>query len=548
MSLTQNVFFSPLVEFSHTKLSNKSKLGNPMLKSKTRRSGKLGVSYNGYPFFTRPRHPLESELSFETESGGGIGIDSFFQGKNIFITGGTGLLGKTLIEKLLRSTSLGNIYVLVKASDNEAALHRLLKEIMNSELFVCLREKYGSTYEEYVKSKLIPVVGNICEPNLGMDINSANKIMEEVDVIVQSAASTTFFDRYDFLLDINVNAPLRLMRFAKNCKNLKLFVHMSTAYVNGRREGIIYEKPLMMGENGRKHDEICSSLFSLDPADEMNLAMKACIASTGRDTTKELKRLGLERAAYYGWYNAYHMTKAMGEMVLNETRQDVPLLILRPSVIESCYKEPVPGWIQGNRMYDPVIISYGKGQLPAYLADPALHTDIVPVDMVANTTIAAIAKHGIMNRAGVNVYHVTTGFVNPLRFNEMFEYIYEHFNANPLVETGNVSEMKLFDQFCNLSEYLREQNSVVGAEAKVRKQNKARVAYAEQLCKMYEFLGFFKARFHCGNTRVLLEEMSEEERVVFEVDATKIDWNKYFVDIHIPGLRKHVINDTALPV
>ena len=66
---------------------------------------------------------------------------------------------------------------------------------MNSELFVCLREKYGSTYEEYVKSKLIPVVGNICEPNLGMDINSANKIMEEVDVIVQSAASTTFFDR-----------------------------------------------------------------------------------------------------------------------------------------------------------------------------------------------------------------------------------------------------------------------------------------------------------------------------------------------------------------
>ena len=111
MSLTQNVFFSPLVEFSHTKLSNKSKLGNPMLKSKTRRSGKLGVSYNGYPFFTRPRHPLESELSFETESGGGIGIDSFFQGKNIFITGGTGLLGKSTILFLFKlNRSLSNIF------------------------------------------------------------------------------------------------------------------------------------------------------------------------------------------------------------------------------------------------------------------------------------------------------------------------------------------------------------------------------------------------------------------------------------------------------
>lgn len=57
------------------------------------------------------------------------------------------------------------------------------------------------------------------------------------------------------------------------------------------------------------------------------------------------------RAAYYGWYNAYHMTKAMAEMVLNEMREDVPVLILRPSVIESCYKDPIPGWIQGNRFH-----------------------------------------------------------------------------------------------------------------------------------------------------------------------------------------------------
>lgn len=132
----------------------------------------------------------------------------------------------------------------------------------------------------------------------------------------------------------------------------------------------------MMGENGRNRgdDEMPSSLFPLDLADEMNLAMKACISSANHDENKELKRLGLERfvclqvatqtyivsnqvltiykpcrAACYGWYNAYHMTKAMGEMILNEIRQDVPVLILRPSVVESCYREPVPGWIQGNR-------------------------------------------------------------------------------------------------------------------------------------------------------------------------------------------------------
>lgn len=55
------------------------------------------------------------------------------------------------------------------------------------------------------------------------------------------------------------------------------------------------------------------------------------------------------RAKYHGWYNTYHLTKAMAEMVIHETRGDIPVLIIRPSVIESYYKEPYPGWIQGNR-------------------------------------------------------------------------------------------------------------------------------------------------------------------------------------------------------
>lgn len=103
----------------------------------------------------------------------------------------------------------------------------------------------------------------------------------------------------------------------------------------------------------------------------------------------------------------------MAEMVIQETRQHIPLLIIRPSVIESCSKEPFKGWIEGNRyetktiflkffdiysektsiisyrilicsttsrMYDPVIISYGKGQLPAYLGDPHTPVDIVSMN------------------------------------------------------------------------------------------------------------------------------------------------------------------------
>ncbi|PIN05112.1 Acyl-CoA reductase [Handroanthus impetiginosus] len=552
------------MKFSSEKYSQKIKVssfGNyEKIKLRSgKRVGKVGVSYNGYTYFTSPHHPLESELPLEVESGfginGGIGIEKFFEGKNIFITGATGLVGKALVEKLLRSTSVGKIYLLVKADNREAALDRLTKEIVNSELFKCIQEKHGNSYDEFVREKLIPVVGNICEPNLGMDTYSTHEIIKEVDVIIESAASTTLNDRYDDLLDTNVNAPQRLMRFAKTCKNLKLFVHISTAFVNGRKEGIIFEKPLVMGDDGR-NEAMSSSITSLprvDLADEIKLAMRTIMASKDSDATKDLKRLGLERAALYGWYNPYHMTKAMGEMALNEMRGGVPVLIIRPSVIESTFNEPLPGWIQGNRMYDPVIISYGKGLLPAYLADPDVHMDIVPVDMVANTTIAAIAKHGITDKPDLNVYHAATGYLNPLPFSDFFEYIYEHFSSSPLSpDLEGIKKMKLFSEFNDFSRYLRDGISELNSNAfgvngnttlqKHQKQYKARVAYAEQLCKMYEFVGFFKARFHTGNTQKLLEEMSKEEQVNFEIDARKIDWRKYFVEVHIPGLRKHVLN------
>ncbi|KAL0322792.1 UNVERIFIED_CONTAM: Fatty acyl-CoA reductase 2 [Sesamum angustifolium] len=263
-----------------------------------------------------------------------------------------------------------------------------------------------------------------------------------------------------------------------------------------------------MGENGRKEDEGFFIFFPrLDVTDEINLVMKSCIASTEYDSTKNLKRLGLERAAFYGWYTTYHMTKAMGEMVINEIRGDVPVLIIRPSVIESSYKEPSPGWIQGNRMFDPVIMSYGKGLLPAYLADPDVYMDIVPVDLVANTIIAAIAKHGIVKKPDLNVYHAATNFVNPLQYSEFFDYIYEYFNAKPATPAaGSIAKMKLFKEFSDFSKYIRDElldrNGVTNAPdlnkvtlQKLQKQYKAKVAYAEQLCKMYEFIGFFQARY-----------------------------------------------------
>ncbi|XP_047953483.1 fatty acyl-CoA reductase 2, chloroplastic-like, partial [Salvia hispanica] len=253
-------------------------------------------------------------------------------------------------------------------------------------------------------------------------------------------------------------------------------------------------------------------------------------------------------ATVFGWHNSYHMTKAMGEMALGEIRGDAPLLIIRPTVIESTYKEPFPGWIQGNRMFDPVIIAYGKGQLPGFFGDSQVIMDIIPVDMVANTTIAAIANEGNMHRPHPQprVYHVASSATNPLLYSDFFEYLFHYFNSHPLIPSQEISRIKYFDNFQDFSEYTR--NAINGDEEKMtlksQNQAKAKAAYADKLCKLYEFIGFFNARFDTWNTQKLIEAMSKEERVSFEVDARNIEWKKYFEEIHIPGLIKHILNGT----
>ena len=49
-------------------------------------------------------------------------------------------------------------------------------------------------------SKLVPVIGNVCESNLGLDEDAAEVIAKDVDIIVNSAANTTFDERLMFLM------------------------------------------------------------------------------------------------------------------------------------------------------------------------------------------------------------------------------------------------------------------------------------------------------------------------------------------------------------
>ena len=89
---------------------------------------------------------------------------------------------------------------------------------------------------------------------------------------------------------------------------------------------------------------------------------------------------------------AYAFTKALGERSLVETRNGVPVAIVRPSIIESALAEPVPGWIRGFRMAEPVIAAYARGLLKEFPGVPEGVVDVIPVDLVVAAILATAGR------------------------------------------------------------------------------------------------------------------------------------------------------------
>ncbi|PPR98525.1 hypothetical protein GOBAR_AA22138 [Gossypium barbadense] len=303
------------------------------------------------------------------------------------------------------------------------------------------------------------------------------------------------------------------------------------AYVNGQRQGRVMEKPFDIGDCIARENLIAEttprSIPELDIEEEFGLARDTKEGCHERELAQKMKELGLQRARKYGWQDTYVFTKAMGEMMINNMRGEIPVVIIRPSVIESTCKEPFPGWMEGNRMMDPIVLCYGKGQLTGFLVDPNGVLDVVPADMVVNATLAAIARHGMTPKPDINIYHIASSVVNPLVFQDLARMLHEHYNSRPFLDSKgtpiHVPSMKLFSSMEDFSAHLwRDAMHQTGLPAlaswsgklsqKLEAVCRKSVEQAKYLANIYEPYTFYGGRFDNSNTKRLLETMSEEEK------------------------------------
>ena len=525
------------------------------------------------------------------------------EGKTLLITGATGFLGQPLVEKILwLAPRVRRLYVLIRAKRQLGgqvltAEDRLKKELFQSAVFDRLDSRYREETQSFLAGKVIAIAGDVSESGLGLDSEVRQRLLTEVDIVINSAAVVSFDAPLEDALQLNALSPERVAEFVNECKNA-LLVHVSTAYVSGAHQPVapetIYHSaspaeaselyPLGKFTDVEREVEYLKDLIqrirSEAEGEEVDRQLKTALLKRfrksgrgGRKTRRREKIENLRRkwianrlvkegllwARKRGWNDTYTYTKALGEQLLLRKRQtEAPTVIVRPSVIESSLAEPSPGWLDGLRMADPLIIAIGKGRLRSLPMNPKVTLDLVPVDMVVNALLASIpAAEG---QSGVQVYHVATGERNPISLGELHDLLHSYFTKNPMLDkAGNPIVIKRF-RFHNPAAFrlqhklktiplsateraLKNLSVSESSQSVIRKISARKVAFEKLYYygKIYQPYLNLNCCFQINNTLRLFNSLSTEEKKLLNFDVTRLNWRHYIQNVHIPGVKKYIL-------
>jgi acyl carrier protein len=121
---------------------------------------------------------------------------------HILLTGATGFLGTHLLNDLLNQTQ-ANIYCLVRASNLEQGIEKIKKS----------RERY-LLYNQPISNRIIPVLGDLSQPFLGLTSDEFRALASKIDVIYHNGASTNLVYPYSALKAVNVLSTQEVLRLA----------------------------------------------------------------------------------------------------------------------------------------------------------------------------------------------------------------------------------------------------------------------------------------------------------------------------------------------
>jgi long-chain acyl-CoA synthetase len=491
---------------------------------------------------------------------GEINAVEAFGNSTMLLLGGTGFVGKVLLAMILdRFPELKRLIVQVRRKKNASSEQRFYQEILKSPPLRAVVERLGG--ESAIREKVQVVEGDLDQPLCGIPEAQLEQLTGEVDIVVNLAGVVDFDPPVNESVEPNVYGTAHLIDLVERLQ--ARLVHVSTAYVAGKKNGRISENETIVGyfpRRGEKAGETFSVAEELKWYEQFVKETKESRATNPRPVRERLREGGLSRADFWGWTNTYTYTKSMGEQLIAQT-EGLAYAIIRPAIVESSLRFPFPGWNEGFTTSAPLVLMGGEGVKgwPVRKDGPL---EIIPVDLVAAGILIVTAA--VLCGKHKNVYHLASADENPIMLPRLVAFLgmnarYKHKHKkhgnrlaniwNAYVDTQVITVESLQARRARLHRGLDVIHAVlslgktlfganrVGPYLKSLRDTRRQIRAQEiTLDKFLPFMFHNSFVFETKNVRESAGMMTDEDLKRLQWDPETIDWADYWVNIHTKGI------------
>ncbi|MFZ0638540.1 MAG: SDR family oxidoreductase [Candidatus Acidiferrales bacterium] len=512
-----------------------------------------------------------------------LSVREALRGKSILLAGATGFIGKVWLASLLEDVpDVGKLYLLIRHHRSTSSVARFSRVLDESPVFENLAKQYGPRFHEFLAERIEVIDGDLSKPMLGLDEATSAKLARRLDLIVNSSGLTDFNPDLRDALSANVDSVANVLDFLRKTDHAAL-LHLSTCYAAGNRDGRIIEtlspnyvptdiagfdaENELLSLRSMIHDTEASAETSAVAGELRRAALEKPEAAKKlegvaldnqirKNRTRWLRQTlmdaGTRRARELGWPNTYTFTKGLAESLIVERGAGLPIAIIRPSIVESSLEKPFRGWNEG--INTSASLSYLLGTYFRQLPTNARKClDIIPVDQV--TRGMTLVSAALLERRHEPLYQLATSVTNPCNMRRSIEltslahrkfyrtqdgfhhWLRSRFDAIP-VSKARYEKFSAPAQKAIVQAISRGASSF-GLNTAPLARRERELERVIKLVNLFEpFILHNDYTFEAMNIERLSAALPSQEKGTFGYDCRSIDWWDYWINLHIPALRK----------
>ena len=495
-----------------------------------------------------------SEDERPTGGTGEISAIELFNSKTLLLLGATGFLGKVLLAMVLdRFLELNHLVIQVRPKKGVAGNERFRSEILESPPLQTVVGRIGA---DAILERTTIIEGDLTSPMCGIQAEQLAELTGKIDLVINIAGLVDFTPPLNESLITNVYGVRNLIELV-GLFDARL-VHVSTAYVAGKKSGRIPEDAPIVGYYpGRTDDE--DSKFDVD--EEIRWCEEFINSTTDKGALREG---GIQRADQWGWTNTYTYTKSLGEQLIART-PGLKYSVVRPAIVESAREFPFAGWNEGMTTSAPLVLMGGEG-VKAWPVRKDGPLEIIPVDLVASGILIVTAA--VLADRNKPVYHMATAADNPVMLPRLVRFLgmnsrYRHKHKKDGNKLGNMWKTYIETEVVSVEQLKANRKRIRwGLDLLQATFNFLKVVLGKKVMEPYlknlritrrqirkqeqtldMFLPFIVHNtfiFETGNIREIYNMLTPEDRERLAWNPEDLDWADYWVNIHTKGIEKWI--------